>query len=50
MYNFRELHALEPALTRADIVLVLVDHTPFRRIPQEVLHEKLLIDTRGVFR
>jgi UDP-N-acetyl-D-mannosaminuronic acid dehydrogenase len=37
------------ALERADLVVVLVDHRPFRRIPREALHEKVLIDTRGVF-
>ena len=37
------------ALRRADLVVVLVDHKPFKRIPLEALHEKVLIDTRGVF-
>jgi UDP-N-acetyl-D-mannosaminuronic acid dehydrogenase len=37
------------ALERADLVVVLVDHRPFKRIPREALHEKVLIDTRGVF-
>ena len=37
------------ALQRADLVVVLVDHRPFKRIPREALHEKVLIDTKGVF-
>lgn len=37
------------ALQRADLVLVLVDHKPFLRIPREALQEKVLIDTKGVF-
>ena len=44
------LCSLEDALERADIVLVLVDHRAFKRIPREVLHEKILIDTRGLYR
>jgi UDP-N-acetyl-D-mannosaminuronic acid dehydrogenase len=41
--------ALETALAEADIVLVLVDHKRFRRVPREALQEKILIDTRGVY-
>ncbi len=37
------------ALRRADLVVVLVDHKPFKRIPREALNEKVLIDTKGVF-
>ena len=37
------------ALRRADLVVVLVDHRPFKRIPREALHETVLIDTKGVF-
>lgn len=44
-----QLCALEPALARADIVVVLVDHKRFKRIPREATHEKVLIDTKGVF-
>jgi UDP-N-acetyl-D-mannosaminuronic acid dehydrogenase len=44
-----DLVPVEEALSRANIVLVLVDHKPFKRIRREVLHEKLLIDTRGLF-
>ena len=43
------LTRLDEALSRANIVLVLVDHKQFARIPREVLHEKILIDTRGLF-
>jgi UDP-N-acetyl-D-mannosaminuronic acid dehydrogenase len=44
-----ELASLETALKQADIVLVLVDHKQFKRVPREALQEKILIDTRGVF-
>ncbi|MCA8981266.1 MAG: UDP-N-acetyl-D-mannosamine dehydrogenase [Planctomycetes bacterium] len=43
------LTRLDEALSRANIVLVLVDHKQFARIPREVLHEKILIDTRGLY-
>jgi UDP-N-acetyl-D-mannosaminuronate dehydrogenase len=43
------LVGLEEALERANVVLVLTDHKQFRRIDREVLHEKMLIDTRGIF-
>ncbi len=41
---------LDAALARADIVLLLVDHKPFRQIKPIKLQEKILIDTRGAFR
>jgi UDP-N-acetyl-D-mannosaminuronic acid dehydrogenase len=44
-----ELVELEEAVERANVVLVLVDHEPFRRLRREALHEKLLIDTRGLY-
>ena len=44
-----ELVRLEEAIARANIVLVLVDHRPFKRLRREALQEKILIDTRGIF-
>jgi UDP-N-acetyl-D-mannosaminuronic acid dehydrogenase len=44
-----ELVRVEEAIARANIVLVLVDHKQFKRVRREALHEKLLIDTRGLF-
>lgn len=44
-----ELVSLEHALARANIVLVLVDHKQFKRVRRDALHEKLLVDTRGIF-
>jgi UDP-N-acetyl-D-mannosaminuronic acid dehydrogenase len=40
---------LDEALAGADIVLLLVDHRPFRQIKTTKLQEKILIDTRGAF-
>ena len=43
-----ELVGLEAAISRADIVVVLVDHTPFRRLKASDLAGKTVIDTRGM--
>ena len=45
-----ELLDAEVAIGRADIVLLLVDHRPFRDIPANLLANKHLIDTRGMWR
>lgn len=45
-----DLVPLEAALEQADIVLVLVAHSPFKRLPPKLLAEKLVIDTCGVVR
>jgi UDP-N-acetyl-D-mannosaminuronic acid dehydrogenase len=44
------LYSLEQVLREADILLVLVDHDEFKEIDRELLKEKVLIDTRGVWR
>ena len=41
--------SVNEALKRADIVIALVPHRQFRRIDPEVLKEKILIDTCGLF-
>ncbi len=38
----------DQVVARADIVLVLVDHKPFRKLRAADLKEKILIDTRGI--
>lgn len=50
--GFREfpLYELEEVLREADILLVLVDHEEFKGIDRELLKEKVVIDTRGVWR
>ncbi|PZP14281.1 MAG: UDP-N-acetyl-D-mannosamine dehydrogenase [Brachybacterium faecium] len=44
-----ELVELNDALERADIVLLLVDHDPFREVDREKLQEKVIIDTKGLW-
>ena len=44
------LHDLGTILKEADILVVLVDHQEFKLIDKELLKEKVVIDTRGVWR
>ena len=43
-----ELVSLERAVADADILAILVDHTPFRALKQMDLGGKVVIDTRGM--
>jgi UDP-N-acetyl-D-mannosaminuronic acid dehydrogenase len=45
-----QLTGCSDAIARADIVLILVDHTPFRTIKRVALEGKSVYDTRGLFR
>ncbi|WP_309105148.1 UDP binding domain-containing protein, partial [Microbacterium sp.] len=38
------------AIERADIVLVLVDHHQFKTLDRELLTEKIVVDTKGLWR
>jgi UDP-N-acetyl-D-mannosaminuronic acid dehydrogenase len=38
------------AIAAADIVLLLVNHKKFMTINQKALNQKILIDTRGMWR
>ncbi|MBY6063735.1 UDP-N-acetyl-D-mannosamine dehydrogenase [Pseudidiomarina sediminum] len=42
------LTALDEALSEADVVVLLVDHTPFKAITRAQLEGKLWVDTRGL--
>ncbi len=48
-YDAFELKPPEFVIAKSDIVLVLVDHKQFRSLKAQDLHEKILIDTRGIF-
>lgn len=41
---------LDQGIEEADIVLVLVDHAPFRFVDPEILRAKIVIDTKGLWR
>ncbi|MGP5007799.1 UDP-N-acetyl-D-mannosamine dehydrogenase [Brachybacterium tyrofermentans] len=45
-----ELADLDSALERADIVLLMVDHDSFKEIDRDLLQEKIVIDTKGLWR
>lgn len=46
----RPLVELDDAIARADVVVALVGHRPFKRVDPDVLKAKVVIDTCGVFR
>lgn len=48
--NNVRLDLFGPALKSADIILLLVDHQQFRRVEPAQLREKIVIDTRGLWR
>lgn len=43
------LVSTDEAIKRADIIVLLVDHKPFKKIPKRVLNERVVIDTRGIW-
>lgn len=45
-----KLVSLEVGLRRADIVVGLVDHAAFKRVDRTLLQDKIVIDTRGIWR
>ena len=44
-----ELAELDDALDQADIVLLLVDHAPFKNVDPESLRSKIVLDTKGIW-
>ena len=44
-----ELHDFDRALERANLVLLLVDHMGFLQVDRDLLKDKFVIDTRGVW-
>jgi UDP-N-acetyl-D-mannosaminuronic acid dehydrogenase len=45
-----ELMKVDDVVKEADIILLLVDHKPFRKLSAANLKEKVVIDTRGIIR
>jgi UDP-N-acetyl-D-mannosaminuronic acid dehydrogenase len=45
-----ELHPLDKVLKESDIIVLLVNHKQFYDIDRELLKEKIVIDTRGIWR
>jgi UDP-N-acetyl-D-mannosaminuronic acid dehydrogenase len=44
------LHSLSDVLQQSQLLVLLTDHRQFRDISRKVLQEKVVIDTRGVWR
>jgi UDP-N-acetyl-D-mannosaminuronic acid dehydrogenase len=45
-----ELYSLEYVLEHANVLVLLTDHKQFKKIPRKILQEKVVVDTRGVWR
>ena len=45
-----ELTTIEYALKEANLLVVLVDHKPFKMITRNDINTKVVVDTRGLFR
>ena len=50
--RFKEfpLHSFEEVISRCQILVLLTDHRQFKDIPRLVLQEKVIVDTRGIWR
>jgi UDP-N-acetyl-D-mannosaminuronic acid dehydrogenase len=50
--RFKEfpLHSFEDVISRCQILVLLTDHRQFKDIPRRVLQEKVIVDTRGIWR
>ncbi|MFV3410579.1 UDP-N-acetyl-D-mannosamine dehydrogenase [Bdellovibrio bacteriovorus] len=48
-YGKLEFQGVEQALDKADIVVLLVDHKEFKKIPVDLLKGKKVVDTRGIW-
>lgn len=44
------LYPLSDVLARSQMLVLLTDHRPFKDVPRRVLQEKVVVDTRGVWR
>ncbi|ADW75845.1 nucleotide sugar dehydrogenase [Rahnella aceris] len=44
------LHPLDRALEEADLLVMLVDHKPFKTIPADQVRQSWIVDTKGVWR
>ena len=45
-----ELSSLESAIQESEIVVLLVDHTAFKKLANDILGGKVIVDTRGILR
>ena len=44
------LYELADVLQQAHILVLLTDHRHFRHVPRRVLQERVIVDTRGIWR
>ncbi len=44
------LHPLSDVLAQCQVLVLLTDHRQFKDVPRKVLQEKVVVDTRGLWR
>lgn len=44
------LYGLDEVVAKSHVLVLLTDHRQFRNVPRKVLEEKVVVDTRGVWR
>ena len=44
------LYDLADVLEQSHIVVLLTDHRQFKAVPRRILQEKVIVDTRGIWR
>jgi UDP-N-acetyl-D-mannosaminuronic acid dehydrogenase len=44
------LFDFEKVIMESDILVVLVDHSEFKSVDRELLKEKVVVDTRGIWK
>ena len=49
-FNEFPLHRLDDVVAESHILVLLTDHRQFRNVPRRVLEEKVVVDTRGIWR
>lgn len=47
-HNVRLNNEIEKAIKDADIIVILVDHTPFKKLPTDIWVGKEVVDTKGI--
>ena len=50
LFDIIPRHFVEEVARQSDVLVLLTDHRAFREVPRRLLAEKVVVDTRGVWR
>lgn len=50
LHGYAELVSCEDALNQADVIVLLVDHKPFKALSRQQIKQTFIVDTKGVWR